>query len=75
MGYNARLQGLESRQGEAHDALAVGYFRTLAMGTNFAVETAKHCHSALFRRATLNPKPQTGMFTSQRTSGLLPSTA
>ena len=72
MGYNARLQGLESRQGEAHDALAVGYFRTLAMGTNFAVETAKHCHSALFRRATLNPKPQTVVGLSGCRCGDLP---
>ena len=43
--------GCHAYKPELHDVPVVGCFRTLAMGTNFAVETAQHCHSVLLKRA------------------------
>lgn len=36
---------------ELHDLPVVGCFRSLAMGTNFAVEVAQHAHANLLQRA------------------------
>lgn len=49
--YGRDFQGWKAYREELHDAEVVGCFRTLAMGTNFAVETAQHAHSVLLRRA------------------------
>ena len=44
---------------ELDDPPVVGCFRTLAMGTNFAVETAQQCHTTLLQRAgCLKPSEQ-----------------
>ena len=45
------FQGWHAYRPELHDLPVVGCFRTLAMGTNFAVETAQHCHTVLLQRA------------------------
>ena len=53
------FEGWKAYKEELHDVQVVGCFKTLAMGTNFAVETAQHAHSVLLRRAGgLLPKEQ-----------------
>ena len=50
--FNGSLfEGCEAFRPELAGRPVVGCFRTLAMGTNFAVETAQHAHSVLLRRA------------------------
>ncbi|CAE7560174.1 SUF4 [Symbiodinium sp. CCMP2592] len=57
--YGRDFQGWQAYREELHDVQVVGCFKTLAMGTNFAVETAQHAHSVLLRRAGgLHPSEQ-----------------
>ncbi|CAE7454060.1 SUF4 [Symbiodinium sp. CCMP2592] len=47
----ADFEGWHAYKPELHGVPVVGCFKTLAMGTNFAVETAQHCHTVLLQRA------------------------
>ena len=49
--YGRDFHGWKAYRKELHDIQVVGCFKTLAMGTHFAVETAQHAHAVLLRRA------------------------
>ena len=46
------FRGFNAYNPELDDQLVVGCFRSLAMGTSYAVETAQHAHSVLLQRAS-----------------------